>query len=73
MTITAEGGPELIEGLARQYDGVSGSRRTTGTDRVRVVVRMTPDKVVDARSLAPSDLVDAHTRPLGWAGDAAPV
>ena len=44
--MTREGGRELIDRLARQYDGVERFTGDDGTDRVSVVVRITPDKVV---------------------------
>lgn len=45
VTLTHEGGPELIEQLSQAYDG---ERYTgdEGTDHVRIVVRLTPDHVV---------------------------
>lgn len=46
VTMTREGGPELIDRLARLYDGVERFKADDGTDRVRVVVRITPDKVI---------------------------
>jgi PPOX class probable F420-dependent enzyme len=46
VTMTRDGGRELIDRLARQYDGVERFTADDGTDRVRVVVRITPDKVV---------------------------
>ena len=46
VTMTRDGGPELINRLARQYDGVERFTADDGTDRVRVVVRITPVKVV---------------------------
>ena len=44
-TMTDEGGRELIDELAHKY---TGGRYTgdDGTDNVRVVVRITPEKVV---------------------------
>jgi PPOX class probable F420-dependent enzyme len=45
VTLTEEGGPELIQELSRKYDDepfVEGH-----PDNVRVVVRVTPTKVVD--------------------------
>jgi PPOX class probable F420-dependent enzyme len=45
VTMTEDGGPELIQTLARKYTG-EGFNDDEGTDRVRVVVRLTPDKVV---------------------------
>jgi hypothetical protein len=46
VSMTREGGRELIDRLARQYDGLERFTADDGTDRVRVVVRITPDKVV---------------------------
>jgi hypothetical protein len=46
VTMTREGGPELIDRLARAYDGVERFTGDDGTDRVRVVVRITPTRVV---------------------------
>jgi PPOX class probable F420-dependent enzyme len=46
VTITREGGRELIDRLARAYDGVERFTGDDGTDRVRVVVRISADKVV---------------------------
>ena len=46
MTLTREGGRELIDRLARAYDGVERFTPDDGTDRVRVVVRITPTKVI---------------------------
>ena len=45
VTMTEEGGRELIDELAHKY---TGGRYTydDGTDNVRVVVRLTPEKVV---------------------------
>ena len=45
VTLTEEGGPELIQELGWRYNGVRFSG-DDGHDRVRVVVRLTPDKVV---------------------------
>jgi PPOX class probable F420-dependent enzyme len=46
VTMTTEGGPELIERLSQVYTGgrYSGD---DGTDNVRVVVRVTPSRVVE--------------------------
>jgi PPOX class probable F420-dependent enzyme len=44
-TMTQDGGPELIEQLSQRYEGIRFSG-DDGTDRVRVVVRLTPDRVV---------------------------
>ena len=68
VTMTREGGRELIDRLARQYDGVERFTADDGTDRVSVVVRITPDKVV-VRLLTWSI---GSGPALGWAGDAAP-
>lgn len=46
VTLTREGGRELIDRLARAYDGVERFTPDDGTDRVRVVVRLTPTKVI---------------------------
>jgi PPOX class probable F420-dependent enzyme len=46
VTMTREGGRELIDRLARAYDGVERFTGDDGTDRVRVVLRLTPDHVV---------------------------
>lgn len=46
VTMTREGGPELIDRLARAYDGGERFTGDDGTDRVRVVVRITPTHVV---------------------------
>jgi PPOX class probable F420-dependent enzyme len=45
VTMTHEGGPELIEQLSQAYEG---ERYTgdEGTDHVRIVVRLTPEHVV---------------------------
>jgi PPOX class probable F420-dependent enzyme len=45
VTMTEEGGPELIQELGLKYDGVPFTA-DEGTDRVRVVVRLTPTKVI---------------------------
>lgn len=45
VTMTHEGGAELIDRLARAYDGVERFTGDDGTDRVRVVVRITPTHV----------------------------
>jgi PPOX class probable F420-dependent enzyme len=44
--MTTDGGRDLIDRLARAYDGVERFTGDDGTDRVRVVVRLRPDKVV---------------------------
>ncbi len=46
VTMTRDGGPELIDRLARDYRGVDRYAGDDGTDNVRVVVRLTPDKVI---------------------------
>jgi PPOX class probable F420-dependent enzyme len=45
-SMTDEGGVELIDEHARKYTGVERYTGDDGTDNVRVVVRITPDKVV---------------------------
>ena len=45
-TMTEEGGRELIDRLCSYYRGVDRYPNDDGTDHVRVVVRITPDKVV---------------------------
>lgn len=44
--MTAEGGRELIDKFARAYRGEPRYTMDDGTDNVRVVVRVAPDKVV---------------------------
>ncbi|MGN6598649.1 MAG: PPOX class F420-dependent oxidoreductase, partial [Actinomycetes bacterium] len=46
VTTTEEGGRELIDELARKYMGAERYTMDDGTDNVRVVVRISPDKVV---------------------------
>ena len=46
-TMTEEGGRELIDRLSFQYRGVYPYPADDGTDNVRVVVRITPEKVVN--------------------------
>lgn len=46
-TMTNEGGRELIDRLSVQYRGVYPYPGDDGTDHVRVVVRITPEKVVN--------------------------
>jgi len=46
VSMTTEGGPELIERLSIIYTGQSYTG-DEGTDRVRVVVRVTPTRIVD--------------------------
>ena len=45
-TMTEEGGRELIDRLNDAYNGTGRYVGDDGTDNVRVVVRITPDKVV---------------------------
>ena len=45
-TMTEEGGRELIDRFARKYRGLDRYTMDDGTDNVRVVVRITPEKVV---------------------------
>ena len=45
-TMTEEGGRELIDRLNAAYNGTERYLGDDGTDNVRVVVRITPDKVV---------------------------
>lgn len=45
-SMVVEGGPELIDRLATAYTGVDRYSGDDGTDNVRVVVRITPQKVV---------------------------
>ena len=45
-TMTEEGGRELIDSLAAKYRGLDRYPFDDGTDHVRVVVRITPDRVV---------------------------
>ncbi len=46
-SMTTEGGRELIDEHARKYRQVDRYAADDGTDNVRVVVRLTPTKVVD--------------------------
>ena len=46
VTMTTDGGRELIDELARQYRGWERYPADDGTDNVRVVVRITPERVV---------------------------
>ena len=46
VTMTEEGGRELIDRLCRAYTGGERYTYDDGTDNVRVVVRLTPDRVV---------------------------
>lgn len=45
-TMTEEGGRELIDEFSEKYTGVRPYQGDAGTDNVRVVVRVTPDKVI---------------------------
>lgn len=45
-SMTTEGGRELIDRLARKYNGVERYTNDDGTDNVRVVVRITAAKVI---------------------------
>ncbi len=45
VSLTEEGGPELIQDLSQKYDGVPF--REGRPDNVRVVVRITPTRVID--------------------------
>jgi PPOX class probable F420-dependent enzyme len=45
VTMTREGGPELINSLARTYTGAAYTG-DDGTDNIRVVVRLSPDHIV---------------------------
>jgi len=46
-SMTREGGRELIDEHARKYQGLDRYTADDGTDNVRVVVRISPDKIVD--------------------------
>jgi PPOX class probable F420-dependent enzyme len=46
VTMTSEGGRELIDALAKKYTGADRYTMDDGTDNMRVIVRITPDKVV---------------------------
>ena len=46
VSMTEEGGRELIDRLNQAYNGTGRYVGDDGTDNVRVVVRITPDKVV---------------------------
>lgn len=46
VEMTEEGGRELIDRLAQRYMGADRYTMDDGTDNVRVVVRIRPDKVV---------------------------
>ena len=45
-TMTEEGGRALIDRLCQEYTGAGRYTHDDGTDNVRVVVRITPEKVV---------------------------
>ena len=45
-SLTEEGGRELIDALGRKYRGWERYPADDGTDNVRVVVRVTPERVV---------------------------
>jgi PPOX class probable F420-dependent enzyme len=47
VTMTAEGGRELIEALSRKYTDDERYTYDDGTDNVRVVVRITPTRIVE--------------------------
>lgn len=44
VTVTEDGGPELIQELSQKYNGVAYT--DDGPDDARVVVRLTPEKIV---------------------------
>jgi PPOX class probable F420-dependent enzyme len=46
VTLAEDGGPELIDELARKYNGDARFTGDDGTSNVRVVVRLRPEKVV---------------------------
>jgi PPOX class probable F420-dependent enzyme len=46
VTMTSEGGRDLIDALAKKYTGADRYAWDDGTDNVRVIVRITPEKVV---------------------------
>ena len=46
VTMTEEGGRELIDRLCQQYTGGERYTGDDGTDNVRIVCRITPEKVV---------------------------
>lgn len=48
--VTQEGSRELIDRLARKYRGEPRFAADDGTDHVRVVVRVVPDKVIEYRT-----------------------
>jgi PPOX class probable F420-dependent enzyme len=45
VSMTTDGGPELIEELSQKYDGKVFTD-DQGTDCVRVVVRLTPERII---------------------------
>lgn len=49
VTMTTEGGRELIDSLAKKYMGKDRYTMDDGTDNVRVTIRITPDKVIAPR------------------------
>jgi PPOX class probable F420-dependent enzyme len=56
VSLTEEGGVELIDELSQAYDGVPWTARPTET---RVVVRVTPTKVID--HISPQSAKEAET------------
>ena len=52
VTITTQGGRELIESLSRKYTNDERYSFDDGTDNVRVVIRVTPRRVVEYDALA---------------------
>ena len=46
VTMSREGGRELIDRLANEYTGADRYTMDDGTDNVRVVARLTPHKVI---------------------------
>lgn len=50
VSMTTEGGPELIERLSQLYTGHSYTG-DEGTDHIRVVVRVTPTRVINRGAL----------------------
>lgn len=46
VSMTEEGGRELIDRLAREYVGAERYAHDDGTDNVRVVLRITPSRVL---------------------------
>jgi PPOX class probable F420-dependent enzyme len=47
VSMTTDGGRELIEALSRKYTGDERYSFDDGTDHVRVVVRLAPEKIVE--------------------------